>query len=99
MMSRERSHNPLSKEGAIYRCKTNVANSCYMLPFDKRGTYHLKFRFYYLFQFKCFALTDDWHEIRDQYGIYYSENKTNQLLGATLKVSNDVVLVNNFLLD
>lgn len=39
-----------------------------------------------------FDKRDDWHEIRDSYGIYYSENKTNQYLGATLKVSNDVIL-------
>ena len=26
-----------SREGAIYRCRINVPNSCYMLPFDKKG--------------------------------------------------------------
>ena len=34
--------------------------------------------------------------MRDQYGIYYSENKTNQFLGSTLKVSNDVIMVSDF---
>ena len=34
----------------------------------------------------------DYHEIRDQYGVYQSENKTDQLLGATLTVSDDVIL-------
>ena len=34
----------------------------------------------------------DWHEVRDQYGVYLSENKTDQLLGATLSVVDDVVL-------
>lgn len=54
-----------SREGAIYRCRIDKPNSCYMLPFDTK---------------------DDWSEARDHYGIYYSENKTDQLLGATLKV-------------
>jgi hypothetical protein len=40
----------------------------------------------------------DWHEVRDQYGMYLSENKTDQLLGATLSVVDDVILgVLNFL--
>ena len=34
----------------------------------------------------------DWHEVRDQYGVYLSENKTDQLLGATLSVVDDVIL-------
>ena len=59
------------REGAIYRCRINVPNSCYMLPFDKK---------------------DDWHEVRDQHGIYYAENKTDQLLGATLQVTDDIIL-------
>ena len=25
------------REGAIYRCRVNTPNSCYMLPFDKKG--------------------------------------------------------------
>ena len=31
--------------------------------------------------------------MRDHYGVYYSENKTDQFLGATLQVSDDVILV------
>lgn len=61
-----------SREGAVYRCRINVENSCYMLPFDKK----------------------DWTETRDHYGSFYSENKTDQLLGATLLVSDDVIMVN-----
>lgn len=60
-----------SREGAVYRCRINVENSCYMLPFDKK----------------------DWSETRDHYGAFYSENKTDQLLGATLLVSDDVIMV------
>ena len=30
-------HSVKSREGAVYRCKTSSPNSCYMLPFDKRG--------------------------------------------------------------
>ena len=60
-----------SKEGAVYRCRVNVANSCYMLPFDKK---------------------QEWSEARDQHGFYYSENKTDQLLGATLLVEDDTIL-------
>ena len=65
-----------------------------MLPFDKRGIIKDINRLQ-IFQFLIFEL-DDWHEIRDQYGIYYSENKTNQFLGSTLKVSNDVIMVSDF---
>lgn len=67
LTQRDRMHGQLvkSREGAIYRCRIDKPNSCYMLPFDTK---------------------DDWSEARDHYGIYYSENKTDQLLGATLKV-------------
>ena len=41
-----------------------------------------------------FPSQDDWNEVRDHYGVYYSENKTDQFLGATLQVSDDVILVN-----
>ncbi len=34
---RDRQYHKASAEGAIYRCKINVQNSCFMLPFDKRG--------------------------------------------------------------
>jgi hypothetical protein len=36
---RERMHDQLfkSREGAVYRCRINNPNSCYMLPFDKKG--------------------------------------------------------------
>jgi integrin alpha 8 len=69
---RERGINRIkSREGAIYRCRINVPNSCFMLPFDKK---------------------DDWNEVRDQYGVYYSENKNEQLLGTTLKVEDDVIM-------
>jgi hypothetical protein len=70
---RDRSHLQLkSKEGAVFRCRINMPNSCYMLPFDKK---------------------EDWSESRDNYGIYYNENKTDQLLGATLQVSEDIIMV------
>ncbi len=40
---RERSHGQAahtrSREGAVYRCKINNPNSCYMLPFDKKGNF------------------------------------------------------------
>ena len=69
---RERHHSQSIKtrEGAVYRCRINNPNNCYMLPFDKK----------------------DWNEARDHYGFYHSENKTDQLLGATLTVSDDVIL-------
>ncbi len=68
LTTRDRMHGQWgkSREGAIYRCRIDKPNSCYMLPFDTK---------------------DDWSEARDHYGIYYSENKTDQLLGATLKVN------------
>ena len=46
----------------------------------------------------CYAIPfdkRDWNEARDQYGIYYSENKTDQFLGATLQISDDVIMVTN----
>ncbi|CAF0823367.1 unnamed protein product [Brachionus calyciflorus] len=72
LTERERYHGQIvkSREGAVYRCRINTPNSCYMLPFDKK----------------------DWNEARDHYGIYHSENKTDQLLGATLIVNDDVIL-------
>jgi hypothetical protein len=41
---RERYHSSVikSREGAVYRCRINVPNSCYMLPFDKKGKILLK---------------------------------------------------------
>ncbi len=60
-----------SSEGAVYRCRIDRPNSCYLLPFDTK---------------------DDWAEARDHYGAYRSENRTGQLLGATLKVAGDVVM-------
>lgn len=69
---RDRPHiQSKSKEGAVFRCRINTPNSCYMLPFDKK---------------------EDWSEARDHYGIYYNENKTDQLLGATLQVADDVIM-------
>lgn len=69
---RERPHiHSKSREGAVFRCRINVPNSCYMLPFDKK---------------------EDWSEARDHYGIYYNENKTDQLLGATLQVTEDIIM-------
>ena len=62
-----------------------------MLPFDKRGGLKIFLIDYHWWL--LITLLDDWHEIRDQHGIYYSENKTNQFLGSTLKVSNDVIMV------
>lgn len=72
LTERERHHGQLTKsrEGAVYRCRTNTPNSCFMLPFDKK----------------------DWSEVRDHYGIYYSENKTDQLLGSTLLVNDDIIM-------
>ena len=72
LTERERYHGQYvkSREGAVYRCRINTPNSCFMLPFDKK----------------------DWNEARDNYGIYYSENKTDQLLGATLLVNDDVIM-------
>ncbi len=74
LASRERYHNNQwvsSREGAIYRCRVDRPNSCYLLPFDTKS---------------------DWAEARDQFGDYYSENRTGQLLGATLQVAGDVVM-------
>ncbi|RNA01315.1 Integrin alpha pat [Brachionus plicatilis] len=72
LTERERFHGQLtrSREGAVYRCRINTPNSCFMLPFDKK----------------------DWSEVRDHYGIYYSENKTDQLLGSTLLVNDDIIM-------
>jgi len=40
-----------------------------------------------------FLKKTDWKEVRDNYGIYYSENKTDQFLGATLAVADDTIMV------
>ncbi len=70
LRERQHGHYMKTREGAVYRCKINTPNSCYMLPFDKK----------------------DWNEVKDHYGFYYNENKTDQLLGATLVTSDDVIL-------
>ena len=35
---------------------------------------------------------DDWAEVRDHYGAYYTENRTDQLLGATVRAVGDTVV-------
>lgn len=74
LAARDRYHNGRwvqSREGAVYRCRIDRPNSCYLLPFDTK---------------------EDWSEARDHYGAYKSENRTGQLLGATLQVAGDVVM-------
>ena len=49
---RDRQYHKSSVEGAIYRCKINVQNSCFMLPFDKRGKLISWFRLEFTFRLR-----------------------------------------------